>query len=395
MAGRRWGKTATALQAAIRGHGPKRGHFRGAIDGALIWWVAPSHSSIEKSKVWHDLKRMTSHAWINKSEIHKRIDFPGGGEISVVSADDPDSLRGSGLDGMILDEAAFLSVDAWQNALRPALTDKQGWALFITTPNGHNWIHKLFNLAVDRPNWSRWQCPSSDNPIIVDEELADVKIEIGPRRFAQEHLAQFTEVEGALWPAEYFEDHIYADEPGGKDDWPDKFQVSVIAIDAAMSEKEMADYSAIVFVGLARKKLWVDCKMLRCTPMKLVEAVVRFSDHYKVDRVGIEAVLFQQLLHPLIDLYCQIEKHAPLPISLINQKGVKKEVRIQRLDPYLANHQIKFHPHNPDCKIVVEQLMMFPAKGYHDDGPDALEMAIRLIRHITTRSVPPEEVLVA
>ena len=99
VAGRRWGKTGTALQAAIRGHGPKRGIFRGALDGALVWWVAPSHTSIEKSRVWHDLKRMTANAWTDKSEVNKRIDLPGGGSISVCSADDPDSLRGGGLDG--------------------------------------------------------------------------------------------------------------------------------------------------------------------------------------------------------------------------------------------------------------------------------------------------------
>jgi len=389
VAGRRWGKTGTALQAAIRGHGPERGDFRGAIDGALIWWVAPSSTTIEASNVWHDLKRMTSGAWTDKSEIHKRINLPGGGSISVRSADDPNSLRGPGLDGLIIDEAAFLSVDAWQNVLRPALSDKQGWCLFITTPNGYNWIRGLYADAVDRPGWSRWQCSSSDNPLVTAGELADIKRTIGPRRFAQEHEAKFTEVEGALWPSEYFEDHIYAN----PDEWPDRFQATVIAIDPAIAVTSMADYSAIVFAGLARGKLWVDCKLIRCPPVELVQHAVAMSDKYIPVRVGIESNAFQAVLRPLFDGYCREHKHAPLPLSLINNHE-KKEVRIQRLDPYLANRQLKFHPHNPDCKILAEQLMMFPSKGYHDDGPDALEMAIRLIRHITTRTVPPEEVLV-
>jgi predicted phage terminase large subunit-like protein len=333
---------------------------------------------------------MTADAWTDKSEIHKRIDLPGGGSISVRSADDPNSLRGPGLDGCIIDEAAFLSVDAWENAIRPALSDKQGWCLFISTPNGYNWIHKLYRNAGDRNDWNRWQCPSSDNPLITKQELEEIRLDIGPRRFAQEHEAKFMEVEGALWPASYFEDHIYA----GADEWPDVFQASVIAIDPAIAANAMADFSAIVFVGMARGKLWVDCKLARCPPLELVRHAVAMSDRYNPIRIGIESNAFQAVLRPLFDGYCREHRHAPLPLSLINNHE-KKQVRIQRLDPYLANRQIRMHPHNPDCKILVEQLMMFPNKGYHDDGPDALEMAIRLIRHITTRTVPPEEVLIA
>lgn len=322
------------------------------------------------------MKRMLSGAWTDKSEIHKRIDLPGGGSISVRSADDPNSLRGPGLDGLIIDEAAFLSVDAWQNVLRPALSDKQGWALFITTPNGYNWIHKTYRDAKDRPGWSRWQRPSGDNPLVTSDELADIKLTIGPRRFAQEHEAKFTEVEGALWPSAYFEDHIFADE------WLGSFEASVIAVDAAIVPKEMADYSAIVFVGLANGKIYVDCKMLHCTPTELIQQVMLFSDHYNPMTVVFETNSFQALFSPLCDLYCEKVNHAPLPITpLINHE--KKQIRIQRIDPYLANRQILLHPSRPDCQIMLEQLMMFPSKDYNDDGPDALEMAIRLLNELT------------
>ena len=55
-------------------------------------------------------------------------------------ADDPDALRGVGLDGVVLDEAAFMKEEAWVNGIRPALSDRQGWAMFLTTPCGMNWI---------------------------------------------------------------------------------------------------------------------------------------------------------------------------------------------------------------------------------------------------------------
>lgn len=304
------------------------------------------------------------------------------------SADNPDSLRGPGLDGLVIDEAAFLSVDAWQNALRPALADRQGWAMLQSTPNGRNWYHKTFISAKTRKLWQRWQLHTSDNPIITDEELEDIKVEIGPRRYAQEIEAQFTEVAGAMWPAEYFGDHIWADE------WPDAFGLSAMAVDPSMGATEMADYSAIVFVGLVGGNLFVDADIKWRPPLQLVEDSVRMWQRYRPTAFGVECNGFQAVLCPLFDLYCQQHNLPPLPIHTITNTENKK-VRIQRLDPHLANRKVRFHPDNPDCKILVEQLMMFPSKHYHDDGPDALEMAIRLLNHLAGHGEPQEEMAVA
>ncbi len=78
------------------------------------------------------------------SESERLIVLPGGGEFQVKSADNPDSLRGAGLDGVVVDEAAYVKEEAWTEALRPALSDRRGWAMFISSPNGYNWFHTLF-----------------------------------------------------------------------------------------------------------------------------------------------------------------------------------------------------------------------------------------------------------
>ena len=90
-----------------------------------------------------------------KREKQMRIDLPGGGSITVKSADDPDSLRGVGLDGLVFDEAAFARREAWVNGLRPALADRQGWAVFLSTPCGQNWLHDLFVAAAAAAGLSR------------------------------------------------------------------------------------------------------------------------------------------------------------------------------------------------------------------------------------------------
>ena len=104
VCGRRWGKTASGLMATVKGHGTYRGQRKGAIDGGRIWWIAPNYGIA--SDIWRDLKRACRDAWIAKNEVERRIELPGGGSVTVKSADNPDSLRGSGLDGVVVDEAA-------------------------------------------------------------------------------------------------------------------------------------------------------------------------------------------------------------------------------------------------------------------------------------------------
>ena len=240
-----------------------------------------------------------------------------------------------------------------------------------TTPNGRNWIHKRYVAAQDRSNWSRWQCPSSDNPLNTAEELADIKLEIGPRRFAQEHEARFTDVKGAMWPSSYFGDEIWADR------WPDKFEMAAIALDPSMGKTEQSDYQAAVFVGLTSGMLWVDSMMVRLSPGELVEDVTEFWRVHGSPMIGCETNGFQALYQNLFDNHCEKHGMMPMPFYGINNSE-NKTVRIQRIDPHLASSKLRFRD-TPSNQLLVEQLMMFPLKSWHDDGPDALEMALRLL----------------
>lgn len=390
VCGRRFSKTGLGLLAVTRGHGPQPGHFRGALNGGTIWWVAPSYTEIINSNIWTDLKRACEGAWVNKSEVNRQISFANGGSITVRSADDPDSLRGPGLDGLFIDEAAFLSVEAWEKVLQPALIDKQGWCIFASTPNGRNWFCDLFKHSAEWPDWERWQLPSSCNPLVTAKELARVKRTSGPRAFAQEYEAQFTEIEGALWPGSYFDDHIWATS------WPDTFEQSAIAVDPSMGSSETGDYSAIVFVGLSGGLLWVDCSIERRTPGKIVEDTTSMVRRLEAQSVGCESNGFQAVLGTLFDSHCVENNWAPLPLYLMNNgsEGGSKKTRIQRLDPHLANQKFRFR-NTPDCKMLVEQLQMFPHRAYHDDGPDALEMAVRLLSRFGIQETTSEEAVVA
>jgi predicted phage terminase large subunit-like protein len=206
VCGRRWSKTASGLQMAIRGHGPDKIR-RGALDGGNIWWVMPTFP--DATEVWRDLKRACKGVWVpgGKSERERRIELPGGGSITIKSADNPDSLRGRGLDGLVMDEAASIDEAAWKEALRPALADKHGWCVWIGTPKGMNWFHDLFERAGNEgaaAGWERWQRPTSDNPLIDPAEIADARKEMGSLRASQELDAQFVNFGGGVFRREWF-----------------------------------------------------------------------------------------------------------------------------------------------------------------------------------------------
>ena len=70
------------------------------------------------------------------SESELKVVFPNGGIVRLYGADNPDSLRGIYLDGVILDEAADMSPRI-NEVLRPTLSDYKGWCCWIGTPKGH------------------------------------------------------------------------------------------------------------------------------------------------------------------------------------------------------------------------------------------------------------------
>lgn len=369
--------------SAVMGHGPTPGVLKGALDGGNIWWVAPTYEQVKNSEIWVHLKRACRSAATRISEVDKTIELPGGGKISIHSADSGSSLRGSGLDGMILDEAAFLKVETWAEQLRPSLADRGGWCMMQTTPNGKNWFYRLYRDALDRSGWECWQRPSTDNPLMMETELEEIKRDIGPRRFAQEHGAQFVDIEGAMFPAEYFESHIYADR------WPDRFEVGVMAIDPSIGKESKAgDFSSICFIGLAGGLYWVDMDLARRPPMQLVEDASRIAYRYNPVIVAVEGNAFQSVLGDLFRLTAEMHNYPPLPLALVHNHE-PKGVRIQRLDPHLANRKIRFKP-SDGTELTIEQLQMFPSKDFHDDGPDSLEMAIRAMHEVLSRSFDQE-----
>ena len=187
--GRRWGKTRLGVMECLDA----------ASVGGRAWWVAPSYKMSEVG--WRPLRRLAGK--IPGAEIRKvdrQVILPSGGDVSVRSADNPDSLRGEGLDYVVLDECAFMGEAAWNEALRPALADRLGRALFISTPKGRNWFWRLWQLGQNGDaEWQSWSFTSYDNPHIKPSEIDAAKGTLPDRIFRQEFMAEFIDDAGGVF----------------------------------------------------------------------------------------------------------------------------------------------------------------------------------------------------
>jgi hypothetical protein len=182
-AGRRFGKTRLALAEILHAS---------QIGGRNIWYIGPSYRQAKRI-VWKRLKTATRLYWAKRpSETELRIETLSGSTITVCGADNPESLRGDGLDFVVLDECASLRPEVWLEIVRPALTDRQGRALLIGTPKGRNHFHERFEYAQTAPDWAAFQFTTAQGGNVDPSELTAASHEFDPDTFRQELEAEFT-----------------------------------------------------------------------------------------------------------------------------------------------------------------------------------------------------------
>lgn len=186
--GRQWGKSwyarIEAANAAVN-------------QGKTVWWVAPTYKTALPH--WRALKRMLQDApfLVTKNEQQWYMEFEGGGSISIKSADRPDTLRGESLDFIIIDEAAFIPEYVWTSVLMGSMGAREGArALFISTPNGKNWLYRLFCMGqkdhpLYDPNWESFRFPSDTSPYFQKDLFEAAKKTLRRSEFEREFLASF------------------------------------------------------------------------------------------------------------------------------------------------------------------------------------------------------------
>jgi hypothetical protein len=125
----------------------------------------------------------------NQSELW--VELVNGARIRLFGADNPDSLRGNFLDGVVLDEMADMKASLWGGIIRPLLADRLGWATFIGTPKGHNSFYEIYNEATKKPNWYVKVLRADQTNLLAQSELDDAKASMSDNQYEQEFLCSF------------------------------------------------------------------------------------------------------------------------------------------------------------------------------------------------------------
>ncbi|MCE9546593.1 MAG: hypothetical protein K8T25_13885 [Planctomycetia bacterium] len=214
--------------------------------------------------------------------------------------------------------------------------------------------------------------------------LMAMRLESGRSAFEREKQSSPIDPERCEWPEEYFGDHLWFD------DWPSRPRVKTMALDPSKGQDaRRSDYSAFVMLAVdAAGVMYVEADLARRATPQMVAEGVELYRRFAPDRFAIEANQYQDLLAPQFHEEIRRQRLRDAEPWQIHNR-VSKLVRIRRLGPLLALRRLRFKAHSPATRLLVEQLRQFPLAD-HDDGPDALEMAVRVANEILGSSMPDD-----
>lgn len=194
---RRFGKTVLALN-----------HLQVAaleckLERPRFGFIAPTYAQ-GKAIAWSYLEHYSSPIPGRNPRVSElTIEYPNAAHVRIFGADNPDSLRGLYFDGIVLDEYGLMPPRIFSEVLRPALSDRQGWALFLGTPAGKNQFYEVIQQAKADPTWFHATHKASETGIIPPEELAAARKDMTADEYAQEYECSFeASVKGAIYAAE-------------------------------------------------------------------------------------------------------------------------------------------------------------------------------------------------
>lgn len=352
-----------------------------ARPGRLYMATAPTYPMMRDATLRYFLGIARDHLGLvsefKRSEM--AVVFSNDAEVLFRSADDPDRLRGPNLSGCWIDEASLCKREVYDVLIgRLRECGESGWLSATFTPKGRShWTCEVFGKGA--ANTALVHAPTRHNPFLPEGFEAQLREQYAGLLADQELEGLFVDVAGAEWPGTYFPAWSWFD------DWPKTGVVTrVLALDPSKGKSDRTgDYSAYVRADLTTDgHVWIDADLRRRPSTQIVRDGL---DHYWAfdpSAIVVETNQFQELL---IHDFARVarEHNVRLPLyGIVNSEP--KVVRIRRIGPYLARGELRFRAQSPGAEMLVDQLRAFP-EGEHDDGPDALEMALRMLAHLVGR----------
>lgn len=185
VAHRRCGKTLACIADLIDSA------LRCPREAPRFAYIAPFYAQA-KDVAWEYLKRFTACVPnVIQHETELRVDLPNGARVRLYGAENADRLRGIYLDGCVIDEPADIAGNVFPSIIRPALADREGWAVFIGTPKGRNSFWQIYDQATKDQEWFTELLKASETGLLPPQELAAARRSMPPELYAQEFECDF------------------------------------------------------------------------------------------------------------------------------------------------------------------------------------------------------------
>jgi len=371
-AGRRFGKSYLSAVSLLIEALKEENDYGYKLKGKECWYVSPTFQQ-GKDILWGLLKDLGGDVIDRTIENTGTIHLINGRKIQIKGSDRPDTLRGSGLSYLVLDEYAFMKPDVWEDILFPTLSDVKGSALFIGTPDGKNHFFDIYQEALmdEHDDWAAWHFNSIDNPILDSELIEKARGKMSAHSFKQEFEASFSASGGGIFKEEML---IYDEKEPVEGDY-------YIAVDPAgfgdtkgltKSRVDKMDETAIAIVKVNTEGWWVkDIDSGRWGIRETAIRILRHAQQVQARSVGIEGGSLKNAMLPY--LQDNMARLGVWPkIETLSHGGKKKTDRIAwALQGRLEHKRIKFNKGKFNRKLE-DQLLDFPNPLSHDDLPDAL-----------------------
>lgn len=370
-AGRRFGKSfyaaATTLIEALK----DENEYGYNVKNKKVWYVAPTFQQA-KDAVWSILKDMGRDVIESTVENTATIRLVNGREIQLKGSDRPDTLRGSGLSYVVLDEYAFMKPDVWEEIILPTLTEVKGSALFIGTPEGKNHFYDIYCEALEEQNddWEAWHFKSIDNPILPKEDIEKVKQKISTYSFKKEFEASFETVGGGVFKEAWL---VEGGEPPEGSYYITVDPAGYEEAGAIMKGKlKRLDECAISIVKVHPNGWWVKEIIsgrwgIRETALRILKA----AKEVQAVSVGIEQGSLKNAIMPYLMDYCKKLNVFPHFETLTHGGRKKTERIVWSLQGRFEHGRITLNKGEWNRKFK-EQLLDFPNPMVHDDLIDSL-----------------------
>src|SRR5574343_1126060 len=359
--GRRWGKTITESNWLTEG----------AInDGGKNWWISPIFAQAKevfREKVAAAKKGGAAAAFKDVSLSELRIEDLNGGVEHYKSSDNPDTLRGSGLKRVVLDEAARMKREIWEEVMRPAVSDTHGKVMFGSTPKGKNWFFEVWSRGHDdlQPEFASWRFPTSDNPMIQQSDLDHARASLPADVFAQEYEAEFLDNQAGVFRNVAACSTSKRQEP-----------IPGMAYYAGLDLARLSDFTVLTILDQDGNQVYMDrFNLLDWTiqERRIIDCIHRYNEaRLLLDSTGIGDPIFDALRRAglAVDGYKFTNESKGQLIEHLQLAFDRKRICI--LDDQVQRNELEIYEYTINRSGTVSYNA---PDGYHDDTVIALALA--------------------